>query len=52
MRAHRLAGIRYARAGRIAPEMRVDIAPDWVVEQFRARYPKASPIDLAQAESV
>ena len=33
-------------AERIAPEMRVDIAPDWVVEQFHARYPEASPLDL------
>jgi para-nitrobenzyl esterase len=33
-------------ATRIAPEMRVDIAPDWVVAQFRARYPEASPLDL------
>jgi para-nitrobenzyl esterase len=30
-------------AERIGPEMRVDIAPDWVVAQFRARYPEASP---------
>lgn len=33
-------------AARIAPEMRVDIAPDWVVAQFRARYPQASPRDV------
>ncbi len=33
-------------AGRIAPEMRIDIEPSWVVDQFRARYPKAAPIDL------
>lgn len=33
-------------AARIAPEMKVDIAPDWVVAQFRARYPDASPLDL------
>jgi para-nitrobenzyl esterase len=26
--------------------MRVDIAPDWVLEQFRARYPEASPLEL------
>ncbi len=30
-------------ASRIAPEMRLDIKPDWVVEQFRARYPNAGP---------
>lgn len=33
-------------ATRIGPEMKVDIAPDWVVAQFRARYPQASPLDL------
>lgn len=33
-------------AARIAPEMKVDIAPDWVVAQFRERYPQASPLDL------
>jgi para-nitrobenzyl esterase len=33
-------------AARIAPEMRIDIAPDWVVDQFRVRYPEASPLDL------
>lgn len=31
---------------RIGPEMKVDIAPDWVVRQFRARYPDASPVEL------
>ncbi len=31
---------------RIAPEMRIDIAPDWVVAQFRAHYPKAAPLEL------
>jgi para-nitrobenzyl esterase len=33
-------------ADRIAPEMRVDIDPRWVAEQFRARYPEATPLDL------
>ncbi|RNJ62339.1 MAG: carboxylesterase/lipase family protein [Porphyrobacter sp. IPPAS B-1204] len=33
-------------AARIAPEMKVDIAPDWVVAQFRERYPQANPLDL------
>ncbi|PKP95369.1 MAG: carboxylesterase [Alphaproteobacteria bacterium HGW-Alphaproteobacteria-14] len=33
-------------ADRIAAEMRIDIAPDWVAGQFRARYPEASPLDL------
>jgi len=31
---------------RIAPEMKVDIEPNWVVAQFRARYPKAEPLEL------
>lgn len=33
-------------AERIAPEMKVDIAPDWVAAQFRARYPEAAPLEL------
>src|SRR3546814_7662704 len=33
-------------AARIAPEMRIDIHPEWVVTQFRARYPDAAPLDL------
>ncbi|NRD89193.1 carboxylesterase [Sphingopyxis sp. BSNA05] len=33
-------------AERIAPQMRVDIRPDWVVTQFRARYPEARPLEL------
>jgi para-nitrobenzyl esterase len=31
---------------RIAPEMRVDLEPGWVVAQFRTRYPEASPEEL------
>jgi para-nitrobenzyl esterase len=30
-------------ASRMAPEMRIDIDPEWVLRQFRARYPAASP---------
>jgi len=42
-----LGGLNFDNlAARIAPEMKVDIAPDWVVAQFRARYPDASPLDL------
>lgn len=42
-----LAGLDWGNiASRIGPEMKVDIAPDWVVTQFRARYPDASPLDL------
>lgn len=33
-------------AERIARQMRVDIRPDWVVAQFRARYPGAAPLEL------
>jgi para-nitrobenzyl esterase len=42
-----LKGLTFANlAERIGPEMRVDIAPDWVVAQFRARYPDAAPLEL------
>lgn len=33
-------------AERIGPEMRIDLHPGWVVEQFRARYPDAAPTEL------
>ena len=33
-------------AARIAPEMRIDILPEWVVGQFRERYPQAAPPEL------
>lgn len=36
-----LAGLNFDNlANRIAPEMRIDAHPEWVVEQFRARYSK------------
>lgn len=42
-----LKGLSFANlAERIAPEMRIDLAPGWVVEQFRARYPAATPTEL------
>ncbi len=42
-----LAGLNFDNlAQRIAPEMRIDIEPSWVVGQFRARYPKAAPLEL------
>jgi len=42
-----LAGLNFDNlAARIAPEMRIDIEPSWVVGQFRARYPKADPPEL------
>jgi para-nitrobenzyl esterase len=33
-------------ATRIAPEMRIDAHPQWVVREFRARFPKAGPVEL------
>jgi para-nitrobenzyl esterase len=42
-----LAGLAFDNlAARIAPEMRIDIHPEWVVGQFRARYPDAPPLEL------
>lgn len=42
-----LAGLSFDNlAARIAPEIKVDAHPEWVVAQFRARYPKAAPLDL------
>ena len=45
--AKQLAGLDFDNlARRIAPEMRIDAQPEWVVRQFRSRYPDASPLDL------
>jgi para-nitrobenzyl esterase len=33
-------------AERIAPEMRIDAHPGWVVSQFRSQYPDAAPLEL------
>ena len=33
-------------AARMAPELRIDILPEWVVAQYRARYPDWSPTDV------
>ena len=42
-----LSGLDFENlAERIAPEMRVDIHPEWVANQFRARYPDATPLEL------
>lgn len=42
-----LAGLSFDNlAARIAPELRIDAHPEWVVGQFRARYPNAAPLDL------
>ncbi len=40
----KLKGLEWSNlAERAGPEMRVDIDPRWVVEQFRARYPSDTP---------
>lgn len=45
--SRQLAGLGFDNlAERIAPEMRVDMEPGWVVAQFRARYPDAAPLEL------
>jgi para-nitrobenzyl esterase len=36
-------------AARMAPEMRVDLLPEWVVAQYRAQFPDWSPTDLFYA---
>jgi para-nitrobenzyl esterase len=33
-------------ADRVAPELKIDILPEWVVAQYRARYPDWSPTDI------
>lgn len=33
-------------ARKIAPEMRIDVSADWVVRQFRDRFPNQGPVDL------
>ncbi len=33
-------------AARMAPELKIDILPEWVVAQYRARYPDWSPTDV------
>ena len=40
----KLTGIDWGNlAARAGPEMKVDISPEWVVAQFRARYPADAP---------
>lgn len=42
-----LTGLNFDNlSAHIATEMRIDAHPDWVVGEFRARYPKAEPVDL------
>lgn len=33
-------------AERMAPELRIDILPEWVVAQYRAQFPTWSPVDV------
>jgi para-nitrobenzyl esterase len=33
-------------AARIAPELRIDILPEWVVSEYRAHFPDWSPVDI------
>jgi para-nitrobenzyl esterase len=45
--SRQLSGLSYDNlAARIAPEMRIDIEPNWVVAQFRQHYPQATPLEL------
>lgn len=36
-------------AARMAPELRIDILPEWVVSEYRARFPQMSPADVFYA---
>jgi para-nitrobenzyl esterase len=36
-------------AERLAPELRVDVLPEWVVARFRERYPELSPAEVFYA---
>ncbi|RHW16877.1 carboxylesterase/lipase family protein [Sphingomonas gilva] len=46
----KLAGLGWDNiAARIAPELRIDVLPEWVVAQYRARFPAMSPTDLFYA---
>ncbi len=36
-------------AARMAPQLRIDVHPEWVVAQYRARFPALSPADLLYA---
>ncbi len=46
----KLTGLNWDNlAERMAPELRVDISPEWVVTQYRARYPAITPQELLWA---
>jgi para-nitrobenzyl esterase len=43
----RVRGLDWSNlAARMAPELKIDILPEWVVAQYRARYPDWSPTDI------
>ena len=33
-------------AGRLAPELRIDVLPEWVVAEYRLRFPTWSPVEV------
>jgi len=46
----KLAGLDWTNlAERIAPELRIDVLPEWVVAQFRERYPAMTPAEVFYA---
>jgi para-nitrobenzyl esterase len=46
----RMVGLDWGNiAERMAPELRVDILPEWVVAQYRAKFPAWSPTDIFYA---
>ena len=48
--SERMRGLDWANLpDRLAPELKVDILPEWVVAQYRARYPDWSPMDVFYA---
>jgi para-nitrobenzyl esterase len=43
----KLKGLDWSNlADRMAPELKIDILPEWVVAQYRARYPDWTPTDV------
>jgi para-nitrobenzyl esterase len=46
----KIVGLAWSNlAQRLAPELRVDVLPEWVVAQFRARYPAMTAADVFYA---
>jgi para-nitrobenzyl esterase len=43
----RVRGLDWSNlAERMAPELRIDVLPEWVVAQYRAQFPRMSPVDI------